>query len=160
MRRLLPCLAAFLICEGCGHPYADRFTTQKPRSQDVVGLYKLNRQTVTAGGLSPLNGRVSVVELHADGKFVAVNVPSGRAPTPDRDFFSKLWSGSGNWRIDVCGAVDGGFGREQRVWGVYLESPGAEIEPAKLTGARPPYGMIFTIGDSDAGQVIMFERQN
>jgi hypothetical protein len=161
MKWLLLCLAVILVCGGCRYnPYARLYTTEKPRSQDVVGRYRLTRQTVTGEGLSALNGRTSVVELLPDGRFHAANLPPRRLPIADRSVFSKLLSGSGNWRIGICGRVDSGLGRERSAWGIYLESPGAEIEVANLTGAKPPYSLILTIGDPDTGQVMMFERQN
>jgi hypothetical protein len=161
MKLVLLCFAAFLACVSCRYdPYADLYTTQKPLSQDIVGRYKLVRQTVTRDGLPALGERRPTVELLADGKFIAINLPPPAAPVRDASFFGRLLSASGNWRIDSVGGVDNGIGRELTHWGVYLEASNADIEPAGLMGANPPYGLIFTVGDPDAGQAMVFERQN
>lgn len=110
--------------------------------------------------MSALGGRTSTVELLADGRFTANNVPPQSSETPDARLFKKLLSGSGNWRIDSVGGIDNGLGREQTHWGVYLESPMVHIEAAGLTGTKPPYGLIFTLGDPDSGQAMFFERRN
>lgn len=160
---LLLCSAALFICGGCQYdPHAHLYTTQEPRPQDLVGRYKLKQQTVTTDGLSAFGGRLSMVELVADGSFVATNVPSrtlAHAPQKDGNIFATLLNGSGRWRIGAVGGVDNGLG-ERTHWGVYLDSPVADIEPAGLTGARPPYGLIFNLGDPDLGQAMVFERQN
>ena len=113
MKLVLLCFAAFLACVSCRYdPYADLYTTQKPLSQDIVGRYKLVRQTVTRDGLPALGERRPTVELLADGKFIAINLPPPAAPVRDASFFGRLLSASGNWRIDSVGGVDNGIGRE------------------------------------------------
>ena len=159
--RLLPCLAVFLASVGCQYdPYADRFVTHKPRPEDVVGRYRLKEQTINREGLQALRGKRSSIELFADSRFIASNIPPGSfGPIPDENFFSSLASGSGTWRIDVVANVASGFAGTKTVWGVRLNSPGFEFDSAELTGARPPYGLIFTVGDPDSGQVMIFERE-
>jgi hypothetical protein len=161
---LMMCLAALIICDSCQYDrYAHLYTTQKPRPEDLVGRYKLKQQTVTSDGLSALAGRLSVVELVADGSFLAFNVPPKAsltlAPEVDGSIFAKLLNGSGRWRIGAVGGVDNGLG-ERTHWGVYFDSTTSDIEPVGLTGARPPYGLIFTLGDPDLGEAMIFERQN
>jgi hypothetical protein len=160
----LMCFAALIICGSCQYdPYAHLYTTQKPRPQDLVGRYKLKQQTVTTDGLSALAGRLSVVELAADGSFLASNVPPRAslsvAPEAGGSIIGRLLNGSGRWRVGAVGGVDNGLG-ERTHWGVYFDSTASDIAPVGLTGARPPYGLIFTLGDPDLGTAMIFERQN
>jgi len=102
-----------------------------------------------------------VVELASDGSFVAANVPPS-SPLADVDghIFSKLLGGSGRWRIDAVGGIDNGLAHEKTHWGVYLDSPTANIRPAGLTGTKFPYGLVFNLGDPDSGKAMILERQN
>jgi hypothetical protein len=163
MRPLLLFCSAALIFGGCRYdPNAHLYTTQEPLAKDLVGTYILKQQTATSGGLSALGGRLAVIRLAADGSFVAANVPSGAlkvASEKDASVPTELLSRSGRWRIAPVGGVDNGFG-EKLHWGVYLDSPTADVAPAGLTGVRPPYGLIFTLGDPDLGQSMILERQN
>lgn len=43
-------------------------------------------------------------------------------------------------------------------WGVYLESDAVDLDPPGLTGRKPPYGLIYTLGDPDSGDAMIFER--
>jgi len=161
MKGLWICLAAALVCVGCQYdPFAHLLTTHKPSPQQIAGRYKLTRQTVTGDGLAALKGEVSAVELFADGRFVATNLPPWTSDPPDARFFATLVSGSGSWRIDSVGGIDSGFGGEQTAWGVYLDSPSVRIHPAGFTGSKPPYGLIFTMSDPDLGAALFFERQD
>jgi hypothetical protein len=94
--------------------------------------------------------------LRADGTFEATNVPPRDVKFPGPDFLSTLVDGSGTWRVDVIGAVDDGW-RTKKVWGVYLESSTARMAPAHLVGQRPPYGLIFSVGDPDSGEAMVLE---
>jgi len=156
-------MVALLACESCQYdPHAHLYTTRKPSPQDLVGLYKLKRQTVTGDGLSALGGKLPVVELFADGSFTATNVsPRGpKTSVRDQDFWGTLLNASGHWRVGSVGGIDNGVGREETHWGVYLDSVAAPVDAAGLTGTKPPYGLIFTLGDPDSGTAMFLERQN
>ncbi len=156
---LLGC--AVLLLQGCQYdPYAHTFTTEKPQPSAVVGRYVLKEQTVVSGGLSAMQGRSCVVELAADGTFKATNAPPHWHGGPAVSSLDLLVSGSGTWRLDELGTVAGGFRKPRPCWGIVLESRGAYVlEPAKLTGDKPPYGLLFTIGDGDAGTVMILEKE-
>lgn len=51
-------------------------------------------------------------------------------------------------------SIDDGFGESETHWGVRLGSPPSAF--AGFTGDKPPYGLIFTIGDPDTGTVMIF----
>ncbi len=159
--RIALCLAALALLAGCQYdPYARTFTTEKPETSAVVGRYVLTKQTVVNGGLPAMQGRPCVVELAADGTFKATNVPPRWQGGTALSSLDLLVSGSGTWRLAELGSVAGGFRKAKPYWGVVLESRGAYVlESAKLTGAKPPYGLIFTIGDGDAGTAMILEKE-
>ncbi len=139
-------------------PHAHLYTTVKPAPSEVVGVYRLASETLLKSDLSGLRGRLSLLRLDADGTFEATNLPRWDLHTPGTDFFDRLVSGSGSWRIGSVGAVDDGW-NSKTVWGVYLDSSGAELAPAHLTGLRSPHGLLFSIGDPDAGEALIFSRE-
>lgn len=42
--------------------------------------------------------------------------------------------------------------------GVSLKSDDADLDSSGLTGRKPPYGLIYTLGDPDSGKAMIFER--
>lgn len=148
-----------VMCSGCQFdPHAQLYTTAKPQPADVVGTYRLTRQTVTPDGLAALKGRPCVVELRDDGTFVARGVPLMTVDGATPDFFSRLVSASGTWHLDGVGSVGSGRGSSQTRWGVTFDSEPAKVMSAGLTGQRPPYGLIFTLGDPDSGDALILEK--
>jgi hypothetical protein len=75
---------------------------------------------------------------------------------PDKTFSSSLVSGTGKWEMDTIGTLDPGA---KRIWGVYLRTPDNRFHAADFTGARPPYGLIFTLGDPDSGYAIILKKK-
>jgi hypothetical protein len=152
-------LLLLALAQGCQYdPYAHLYTTEKPQPADVAGHYTLTSQTVTTGGLSVLTGRHCVVELRPDGTFTASNVPPWEIGSPGTNFFNVLLSSSGTWSVGSVGSVDDGRRPLKTHWGVDLNSETAKIRPAGLTGKKPPYGLIFTLGDPDSGTVMILEK--
>ena len=157
--RILLLLAFLLLAQGCQYdPHAHLYTTEKPHTTNVVGRYALTRQTLTPGGLAALQGRSCTIELRADGTFFATNVPPSQPSFPPTNFFTTLVSGSGTWRIDSVGSVDDGRKPLKTHWGIYLESDAGKMQPPGLTGPKPPYGLIYTLGDPDSGDAMILER--
>jgi len=154
-------LAMLLLLHGCWcqyNPYAHTFTTDKPRTEDVVGRYVLEWQTVVTGKTSTMQGKACEVVLAADGTYSATNVPPFRFEGPGATLPNALVSGSGTWRIETVGTVDTGFGEPKEYWGVRLGSLDNPLTFAAFTGRKPPYGMIFTIGDPDTGTVMRLRK--
>jgi hypothetical protein len=138
------------------------FTTECPQSSDLVGCYTLKSQSVTPGGLSDLQGRPCEIELRADGTFTAANIPPRGLDPPFSNFASALLAGSGSWRIDNLG-TSAAFGtnfrkKYHRCWGIKLDSPVAKMHNINLTGQRPPYGLVFVLGDPDSDYTMRLER--
>jgi hypothetical protein len=118
----------------------------------------LKNQTVTSGGLSAMQWRMCEVQLAADGTFTATNVPPFVFAAPPISSLTALVSGSGTWQLGGVGGVDNGWGKHKTHWGVHLKSQGARLESLGFSGDKPPYGLIFTIGDPDSGTVMILER--
>lgn len=152
-------LSLVAACSGCQFdPHADLYTTVRPQPADVVGTYRLTRQTVTPDGLAALKGRPCVVELRDDGTFVAGNVPLATVAGATPDFFSRLVSTSGTWRVDGIGAVASSRQSSETHWGVVFDAGPTRMMSAGLTGQKPPYGLIFTLGDPDSGDALILEK--
>jgi len=149
-------LLTFLACQY--DPHAHLYTTQEPQPADLPGHYALVTQTLTRAGLAALHGKPCDIELRADGTFTARNIPPWQSGPPGENFFSTLVSGSGRWRVDSVGAIDDGSRQLKTHWGIYLDSPAGKMEPVGLTGQKPPYGLIFTLGDPDSGDALIFEK--
>jgi hypothetical protein len=163
LRRRMPpvlILMLLLVLTGCQYdPHAHLYTTEKPETKNVVGLYVLTSQSVAPGGLTVLRGKTCSIELRADGTFNATNVPPWQDSFPSSNFFDSLISGSGTWRIDSVGSVDDGRKPLKTHWGIYLDSPGVKFDAAGLTRPKPPYGLIYTVGDPDSGEALFLERK-
>jgi hypothetical protein len=154
------CLTLLLVMTGCQYdPHAHLYTTDKPETTNVVGSYMLTSQTLTSGGLAALRGKPCSIELRADGTFIATNVPPWQDGFPLTNFFDTLISGSGSWRIDRVGSVDDGRKPLKTHWGVYLDSPAAKFAAVGLTSPKPPYGLIYTLGDPDSGEALILEQK-
>jgi hypothetical protein len=149
-------LALVLVAlAGCQYdPHADLYTTTEPKTQDIIGSYVLDRYDLPQD--ISITHRDVEVELHADGTFTATNVPPWKMEGPDKTFSASLLSGTGKWEKDTLGTVDPG---SKRIWGVYLRTPGDRFHPAYFTGDKPPYGLIFTLGDPDSGNAVILKRK-
>ena len=152
---LLLALVSSIACQS--DPHAHLYTTVKPAPSDVVGVYRLASETLLNSDISDLGGRSCFVRLSADGTFEAVNVPPWM-DAPEPNLFDRLLSGSGTWRIDAVGTVDNGW-NSKTVWGIYLDSPTVKLAAAHLTGRSSPYGLLFSIGDPDAGEALILRRE-
>jgi hypothetical protein len=149
-------LAILLVSSGCQFdPHAHLYTTARPRPSDVKGTYTLTEQTVTPDGLSALGNKPCFIELREDGTFLARNVPPTTTDGETPDFFSRLVSAEGRWHIDSVGSISMGSGPSKTRWGIRLDSQSSDIRPVGLTGDKPPYGLIFTIGDPDSGDAFL-----
>jgi hypothetical protein len=157
MRSTIMILA--LAAAGCQYdPYAHEFTTAKPDPAALAGIYRLKEQTVAPGGLTALGGKECKVDLRDDGTFVATHVPPFSAEQTGPSLLNRLVSGQGRWRVESVGAVSDGQGPARTHWGIRLESESEAMMAPGLKGDGPPYGLIFTIGDPDAGQVLILEK--
>jgi len=154
MRKILFGLVSIVLI-GCQHdPHGKLYTTSEPKNGDIVGTYVLDRFDLP---IDSSNVRCDVVvELHADGTFAATNVPPWKMEEVNTNFFSQLLNGNGKWEKDTLGTLDPG---SKHIWGVYLRTPDNRFHPVKFTGNKPPYGLIFTLGDPDSGHAVLLKKK-
>ena len=153
MRKILFVLIPIALV-GCQYdPHANLYTTNEPKVEDSVGTYVLDRFDLPID-TSKVQCDV-VVELHADGTFAATNIPPWKMDDVTTNFFSQLLNGSGKWEKDTLGTLDD----SKRIWGVYLRTPDNRFHPVDFTGSKPPYGLIFTLGDPDSGYAVLLKKK-
>lgn len=131
-------------------PYAYLLTTKEPEAADVTGLYILKEQTLTDEGLDFLQGKQITIDLAPDGTATLSNFPLWLEGGISSYKLDRFLSGSGRWEVGTVGVLSEG----DDVWGIRF----SEINSASLTGDQPPYGLIFTYGDPDSGDVMIFEK--
>ncbi|MBE0545747.1 MAG: hypothetical protein IH623_30825 [Verrucomicrobia bacterium] len=159
MRTLLAFLVMTLLA-GCQYnPYAHLFTTTEPKQEDIAGLYVLDNQTITTGGLSVLKGRQCQLDLRLDGSCRVTNYPTWTdAFSVTNGQFVAFVSTTGRWQSDMVGTVSDGR-NSQSYWGIRFSNTDSNIASPALTGKTAPYGLIMTYGDPDSGSVMIFKKQ-
>src|SRR5262249_24566755 len=117
MRKVLVAALGVLALACQRDPHAHRLTTVKPEPRDVAGRYLLKTALQSSLEVEKIKALGCSLVLAPDGSFQARNVPPlGYGPDlgPASE---RVVSGSGTWRIDVVGHVDG-----KEVWGIHLDS--------------------------------------
>jgi hypothetical protein len=147
-----------LLLTACQYdPFAHTYTTLKPKPEDIVGKYVLTNQTMLPGGARAIPGERPYLELRADGIFNAIGA-APRIDFPRTNYFEKLVNVSGKWDVQQIGTIDNGFKNLQPHWGLALRTDSVELEPVGLMGEKPPYALIFTLGDPDSGWAMLYAR--
>ncbi|MGC9367338.1 MAG: hypothetical protein ACP5FK_09920 [bacterium] len=153
LKLIAPIIILIILLFKCQHdPYADRYLTEKPKKQDVVGFYQLTEQNITEENLDFLEGKQSTIELYEDSTYQLVNYPDWMN-IDEQDSLPELITDSGTWYIDKVGSIYHGDDESEDAWGIRFSG----INSAHLTNNQPPYGLIFTYGDPDAGDVMIYE---
>ena len=154
---------ALLILTSCQYsPYADEYTIEEPAASAVTGSYVLDKQTVSYDLKiikDSLTGKVLVpkIEFSEDGTYRVEHLPLIKGMnTIHKGFITK----KGKWVLDTGGAIDDGTGKIKHHWGMRLEDMPMDMEFAGLMDAQPPHRIIFKFGDPDAGQVMIFKKEN
>ena len=155
-RRLRMLLLVSATWAGCQYdPHAHLLTTSEPRTEDVVRTYVLDALHLPSSVMG-VGVRPEVwIELRANGSFSATNLPPWTSGGRGTNFLASLVSGEGRWEKGTLGTIDG----RKTIWGVYLRTPDDRFHPAGFTGDSPPYGLIFTLGDPDAGEAVLLKRR-
>jgi hypothetical protein len=158
----IPLLALGLVPAGCQYdPHAHLYTRTEPLPANVVGRYVLSQ--IDGFERKELGPNAPVVELRADGTFVASCVASSNAGLRSiRDIRRELTSDSGTWSLDTLGWVDNGDeSKAVPVWGIQMRSatpPYDKVDSPTLGGEKPPYDLIFVLGDPDGGEALILHR--
>ncbi|MBW8686469.1 hypothetical protein [Chitinophaga rhizophila] len=162
MRRLttpLVVLSLFVIA-GCQYdPYAHRFTTSKPAFEDLTGIYRFNEQTATNDPIGQA-GIDSYISLKADSTYEVKNIPDvfNTDSATGKINLTGYYSTHGKWEISSVGSVDYGSGLDKH-WGLLLTGFDKEYASIGLMGNKPPYEILVTLGDPDAGEVMIFSKE-
>jgi hypothetical protein len=140
---------------GCQYdPHAHLLATSKPLAKHIPGTYVVDRIYLPE---RTANKKLDMkVEIREDGTFTATNIPPWNLDEPDKDFLSVLQSGQGKWEISEMGTLDPG---SHQLWGIYFRTNDNRFHPANFTGNKPPYGLIFTLGDPDSGHAIILKKK-
>lgn len=154
----LPVLALISSACFCQHdPYAHLFATQRPSSENVVGVYILKEQTLSTGGLNFIQGQPATIELLDDGTYTVTNFPLWKEIGATEYEFKSLLTMTGTWQIEAVGTVSNSA-ESTTAWGIVFE-PALDDSVANLMNNEPPHGLIFTYGDPDSGDVMIFEKE-
>lgn len=150
-----------VILAGCQYdPYTSVYTKTQPRTNDVVGIYVPDTNTVR---LISNEGHYKLVSpsitLQGDGTIIITNIPDWwltfGAPHGGFD------SGRGTWSVQ----------KHQEWWGLSVgftdttqfssltNNPGSFAAEMMLVGEKPPYKIHLIVGDADAGRGMEFEKK-
>ena len=150
-----------LIISSCQYdPYAHKLTTNEPEKSELIGEYIFNTQTVdnSIKEFKTENGKVVIpkIIIKPNGEFEVENIPyfKGFPPEYDGQITKK-----GKWTKDVLGAVDIGKKENLKHWGIHLIEMPIELKGAGLMNKKYPYDLIFTFGDPDQGEVMIFKKE-
>jgi hypothetical protein len=157
MKSFLVSFIIIAIATGCYSPYADESLTIKPTSEDVVGNYEFDFQTVD-NSLDKEELQKSRLIINSDGTFEIVKLPALDTVKP-RTYKWVLTSPSGTWTIETIETIDFGAGGLKQHWGLILDSAPEELKYAGLMGKEKPIGIMFTFGDPDSGEVVMLKKK-
>lgn len=150
-----------LILTGCQYdPYTDVYTTTQPKTNDVVGIYFPDTNTITLISKEGHYGQVSPsITLFSDGTIIITNIPDWWLTSfgePQGGFDS----GRGTWTIEKhqeWWALGVGFTNTENFASLTNKPEGLGAE-MMLVGEKPPYKIHLIVGDPDAGKGMQFER--
>lgn len=135
-------------------PHGNLYTTTNPKEEDIPGTYILYRYDLPTDIIIEHNN--VKLTLFPDGTFKGINIPPNTLSSPDKNFFSTLLSGDGEWKLGTIGTLGPG---QKKIWGVYLRDSEDRFHSPSLTGEKAPYGLIFTLGDPDTGDAVILRKQ-
>jgi len=157
-----------LMIAGClpYNPYAHEFTTQKPKKEQITGVYVLIYQNMQEYApslekdLKKMHSPPSIT-ISADNSFSFHQVPTF---DDEKDVMHPKFSGfsdaTGTWSITVVGGVGDRSGKSSEDhWGVDLTSLKGRMGCPGFMGNPTPDSLIFTFADPDSGQVLIFKKQ-
>jgi hypothetical protein len=147
--------AVTALIAGCqSDPHYGQYARNKPRLEDIVGIWSLD---TAASDWRPASGNAATahtLEFGSDGSVAARDVPDVW------NFDNRRWkgeyeNGTGKWS----------FKKNQDYWVLYLDL--AEINGKRpgrgmmlhLAGQSPPYEILALIGDPDEGRALVFRKQ-
>jgi hypothetical protein len=137
-------------------PPAEYYVTSQPKLDGIPGRYRLIQQTVNKQGLAILDGRECVIELHADGTFVATNYPQWLQSSATPEFIST----TGRWSCETIPVSYNGHSCYGIVFSESGRKESERIAPLALRSDGSPYNLMLDCGgDPDEGKVMTFGKQ-
>ncbi len=130
-------------------PYAGLCVTQEPAPEDVVGAYILSEQTLTSESADAIQDIGTTIKINDDGTYIVANFPKWQEIGKYK--LDKLLSDAGFWKISIVGGNS-----YESDWGIRFSN--SQIPPACLTDDGDSSGLLFTYGDPDSGDVMIFKK--
>ncbi len=154
---LLPISVILLSC--CCCPFgaiAPNFVTEKPKQENIIGVYELSDQRVVSE--SVVEDKVSYIELYPDQKCNMVNFPVFVENMAFEYEFQELYTGKCNWRIETTGSINSWD--VASIWGVCFENVSFEStnKCASFLNTKYSYDLEFVFGDPDSNRTMSFSR--
>ena len=112
MNRLKGILLIFIVLfiVSCPYdPYANKYTTKKPKESELVGKYVFSFQTVDTLNVnltSQLKEKILLPEIniYKNGTYSVTDLPVFDFFIPTK--FKDLLTANGNWKITTVGTID------------------------------------------------------
>lgn len=154
-------ILALVILAGCQYdPYTSVYTTTQPKTNDVVGVYVPDTNTVALiskeGHYGPASPSITLLD---DGTIIITNIPDWWLTFGEpRGGFD---SGRGTWSIQKhqdWWVLSVGF-TDTTQFASLTNKPGGLGTEMMLVGEKPPYKIHLTVGDPDAGRGMEFEKK-
>jgi hypothetical protein len=145
-----------IIITGChSAPYVDEFTTDKPKQENIIGLYKFEDETVHENN-NKERFKSSYILIKSDGSFTASNVPN---LINDGTQHNEMISTTGKWTLAIVGTIDNGWNHNVPHWGITLTNMPESLNYFGFMGNNSNYELIRTWDDPDLGLAIIFIRK-
>lgn len=149
-----------ILLNGCTFtPIARYAVTDEPKTQDIIGIYKISGDMVVEDKRNNLPD--AKTEIFADGTCNLVNFPiySG-AGDFDIDFkFKRLFTGKCQWKAKIVASVKRD-GETLPAWGVCFDAVNflPSVKCAQFANDGSPYNLVFSFGDPDQNAILVFDK--
>jgi hypothetical protein len=162
--------ALFTVLGGCnGDPYATEYTTDEPRTRDVVGSYEFQMQTVDEDLNEKFrSGPKPVIIISPNHTFMMHRMPTFKSVTLAGDAedkhsaenykSEKQITVSGKWQLQLVGADSDGKDLKKH-WGIVFDNVPVTISSAGLLGPKNPRSLIFMFGKASEGKVMILSKK-
>lgn len=99
------------------------------------------------------------IHIYPDGRFTATNFPYFEEVRHGFEYrFKDLREIQSRWTIGEGGTVENGWDEPRQCYGIRLDLLPPHLSFAGFTGIEKVDGIIFTFGDPDSGDAIIFKK--
>ena len=157
---VLFCILLILLTSCLYSSYADEYLTEEPRIEDIVGVYKFDKQTVNYNlDKDKIRSRHPTIIIKADKTYKIKEIPFFRVSATGENNYMNGVTRKGEWTLETIGSVDYGSSEIKKHWGILLDSAPEKINSTGLLGKNKADGIIFRYGDPDEGSVMIFRKE-